>query len=409
MYRYNVDKTVTYTAEDILLFRESPFAAWMERLTLENPEHGVSPDPGSSPPSDREQRQDTIAAILTSGGRDVVLIEWDAAESSRRSQTVSAMRSGAEFIVNGQLALGPLAASSQLLMRTRGYSELGNHLYVPCDVHGVNKPNSTFRLCFLADLLHSLQGVLPPNLVLLRAGQDTVNLNTGDHIYHYRAVKQRFMAAQGQFRKHRMPDPAVSLHFGRWAECANQILRQRAAHDGVGAAQRTPLLGRSQDADADAVQSWSAQPAGQASPSDSLQELDMAVNSSAPLAAMNDATLQGLEFIGSVNAAAIQGANRAGQAGDRRRRALPSVMLGESGAAQASAVAGEPLAHPLDSAGFSVAHRASPLPSSTEGPLPSRLSAQVRAGVDRDDDGPPRRFTPVPFSASLNTRDSFEG
>ncbi|MDP4916706.1 MAG: hypothetical protein NWR12_03195, partial [Haliea sp.] len=207
----------------------------------------------------------------------------------------------------------------------------------------------------------------------------------------------------------RMPDPAVSLHFGRWAECANQILRQRAAHDGVGAAQRTPLLGRSQDADADAVQSWSAQPAGQASPSDSLQELDMAVNSSAPLAAMNDATLQGLEFIGSVNAAAIQGANRAGQAGDRRRRALPSVMLGESGAAQASAVAGEPLAHPLDSAGFSVAHRASPLPSSTEGPLPSRLSAQVRAGVDRDDDGPPRRFTPVPFSASLNTRDSFEG
>jgi hypothetical protein len=54
MYRYNVDNTATYTPDDIVLFRESPFAIWMERLTLENPDHGILPDIYS------EQPQDTI-------------------------------------------------------------------------------------------------------------------------------------------------------------------------------------------------------------------------------------------------------------------------------------------------------------------------------------------------------------
>ena len=51
MYRYSVDSTITYTSEDLVLFKESPFAAWMERLTLENPGHGILPDAGSTPPA----------------------------------------------------------------------------------------------------------------------------------------------------------------------------------------------------------------------------------------------------------------------------------------------------------------------------------------------------------------------
>ena len=33
------------------------------------------------------------------------------------------------------------------------------------------------------------------------------------------------------FRKHRMPNPTESCHFGRWAECASEVLRQRAGRD----------------------------------------------------------------------------------------------------------------------------------------------------------------------------------
>jgi hypothetical protein len=227
MYRYTVDNAITYTSEDFVLYRESPFACWMERLTLENPDHGIPPDVDSSPPQNTMERQDDLADTLRAEGRDVACIDWELAEPQRRTATLQAMRAGRDFIVNGQLALGPLSGSANLLMRTSGYSELGNYLYIPCDTQALTTMHSAFRLCFLADLLHSLQGQLPPQMLIIRSGAELVPLETEDHIYYFRAVKQRFMRAMSDFRKHRMPDPTESSHFGRWSDCANEVLKQR--------------------------------------------------------------------------------------------------------------------------------------------------------------------------------------
>jgi len=227
MYRYSVDNAITYTSEDFVLFRESPFACWMERLTLENPDHGIPSDLGSTPPRSTMERQDDLAETLRAEGKNVAHISWDMDEATRRSATMDAMRSGADYIVDGQLALGPLSGPVNLLVRTSGYSELGDYLYTPCDTQARSRLHSAFRLCFLADLLHSLQGQLPPQMLLIRDGEDVQSLATEDHIYHYRAVKQRFMEAMRNFRKHRMPDPAESSHFGRWSDCAHEVLKQR--------------------------------------------------------------------------------------------------------------------------------------------------------------------------------------
>ncbi|KAA1193921.1 hypothetical protein F0M18_00285 [Pseudohalioglobus sediminis] len=231
MYRYSVDRAVTYTSEDIVLFRESPFACWMERLCLENPDHGIAPDSQTARPTGYVQRQDELAATLRDEGKQVALIDWDAEEQVRRRETLEAMRSGTDYIVNGQLALGPLSGAVNLLMRTTGYSDLGAYLYIPCDTQAKTTLNSAFRLCFAADLLHSLQGQLPPQMLIIRGDADLLPLHTEDHIYCYRAVKQRFMNAMRDFRKHRMPDPAESSHFGRWSDCAHALIKQRALRE----------------------------------------------------------------------------------------------------------------------------------------------------------------------------------
>ena len=228
MYRYSVDNAITYTSEDLVLFKESPFACWMERLTLENPDHGIPPNVDSTAPQNSMEPQDDLADTLRAEGKDVILVDWDMGEPLRRTATLEAMRHGADFIVNGQLALGSLSGSANLLMRTSGYSDLGNFLYVPCNTQRKTNLHAALRLCFLADLLHSLQGQLPPQMLIIRGGSDVVPLQTEDHIYHYRAVKQRFMSIQHSFRKHKMPDPAESSHFGRWSDCANEVLKQRA-------------------------------------------------------------------------------------------------------------------------------------------------------------------------------------
>ncbi len=229
MYRYIVDNAITYTPDDLVLFRESPFAAWMERLTLENPDHGIPPDLDSIGAYPEAPQQHDIVATLRSEGRKVALIESDQEEPDRRIATLEAMRLGADFIVNGQLAFGPLSGAVDLLMRTSGYSELGDFLYIPCETRIGNSLQSPFRLCFAADLLATLQGRLPAQVLIIRNGAEVVPLQTEDHIYYYRAVQQRFFAAMQNFRKHRMPDPAESAHFGRWAECASEVLKQRAS------------------------------------------------------------------------------------------------------------------------------------------------------------------------------------
>ena len=228
MYRYTVNNTITYTPDDLILFRESPFAVWMERLTLENPDHGIPPDLHGTEPPQESCPQDEIVITLRAEGRNVAKIDCALDEASRRTVTLEAMRDGADFIVDGVLGLGALSGNANLLMRTSGFSELGDYLYVPCETQVVNKQHSAFRLSFLADLLYSLQGQLPPQMLIISEDAEVQPLQTGDYIYYYRAVKKRFTRAMEQFRKHRMPDAAESAHFGRWSECASEVLKQRA-------------------------------------------------------------------------------------------------------------------------------------------------------------------------------------
>jgi hypothetical protein len=230
MYRYIVDNAITYTPDDVDLFRESPFATWMERLSLENPDHGIPPDTQFTDSPATLQQAD-IAATLRGEGRNVELIDRALEEPERRSLTLAAMRSGADFIVTGQLAVGALSGCANLLMRTSGYSELGGFLYIPCENEEVASVSSIFQLSCLAELLQNLQGQLPPQMLIIRDGADVVPMQTEDHIHYYRAVQQHFFAAMSEFRKHRMPDPALSSHFGRWSECASEVLKQRALRD----------------------------------------------------------------------------------------------------------------------------------------------------------------------------------
>ena len=120
MYRYSVDNAVTSTPDDFVLYRESPFAIWMERLTLENPDHGIPPDIGSDVPASSAERQDDLAETLREEGRDVALIDWEMDEPRRRTATLEAMRRGADFVVNGQLGLGPLQQSLPAPRRPQG-------------------------------------------------------------------------------------------------------------------------------------------------------------------------------------------------------------------------------------------------------------------------------------------------
>ena len=231
MHRDSVDDAVTYLPDDLILFRESPFAAWMERLTLDNPDHGILPDAGAEPPQPHAESVDDIVATLRAEGRNVAVVDASLTPFERREDTLSAMRSGADFIAGGYLQQDSVGANAGLLMRTSGFSSLGNFLYIPCEARPLDTRNSPFRLCVLAELLLAIQKQLPPQMLVISGSADLKPLQTEDHIYYYRAVLARFLDAMANFRKHKMPDPAESAFFGRWSECASEVLKQRALRD----------------------------------------------------------------------------------------------------------------------------------------------------------------------------------
>ncbi len=269
MRRSTTTGDITYSPQDMLLFRESPFASWMERLTLENPDHGIVPDTlfwatadaavsgdypfdGAAPrraflgdhgakgmpwqefivaagvSADAQACPAHVEALQVSGG-DVVSISAHASEKQRSAATLTALQQGAACITNAQLTVGQLSAPVDLLMRVTGVSDLGSYLYMPCDTQGHLRRQCAFHLACAADLLSSLQGVLPTQMLVLRQGEPVETLRSQDHIVLYREVRKRFMAAQLGFRKHCMPDPVESSHFGRWTRCAQDILKHRAA------------------------------------------------------------------------------------------------------------------------------------------------------------------------------------
>ncbi|MFK8047126.1 MAG: hypothetical protein AB8B81_01705 [Halioglobus sp.] len=268
MYRSNGEEAVSYTAEDLLLYKESPFASWMERLTLENPLHGIAPDELGDPlvhynlPAELTESEQcaisdssvesvkwgdlvqhkTHLAIhstvqpprlrhglggIVDVGDDVYVVK-KIDDVRRHKETWKAMQSGVSIIVNAHLCVGKLSSDVDLLVRTNGVSELGNYLYIPCDSSDYKDPHSALALCCAADLLHSMQGALPPQLLVIRGEFEPICLSTEDHIYHYRAVKKSFMTAQASFRSHAMPKPEDSSSFGRWKSCANEVMKRRS-------------------------------------------------------------------------------------------------------------------------------------------------------------------------------------
>jgi hypothetical protein len=264
MYRDSVDNDINFTLEDVILFEGSPFASWMERLTLEDPQHQYiadtkNPAPlhrddcepivpvqwgslgllgkqappqhsGNSTPGHKQHGTAShggIAKALGKGGKNVKIIGADIDSPLRYKLTLDAMVDGADFIVDGHLATGRFSGQANLLMRTSGDSTFGDYLYTACVTRSESLSHSTFLLCFLSDLLREIQGQLPPKMLHIRNGAHLTSLQTAEQIGHYLSVKQRFMTAHKEFCSTDTPDPAHSSHFGRWSSCAKKILMQR--------------------------------------------------------------------------------------------------------------------------------------------------------------------------------------
>lgn len=238
MYKDDNGKLV-YSASDLMVYMESPFGSWMNRLEKEGLVDSIDKDPVDSMMGLLARKglahEQAYLEYLKADGKDVCEIDDSLERAEQERATIKAMHSGAEVIFQARLVLGDFAGYADFLIKVPGSSKLGDYHYTVWDTKLARKakPYFTVQLCCYAEMLQAIQGCLPEVVAVVLGkttddgGPEIQTLRTRDYYYFFRFLKRRFLADQQAFDHKLMPDPANSASWGSWSGYANTILHER--------------------------------------------------------------------------------------------------------------------------------------------------------------------------------------
>jgi len=221
-----------YSPSDLTLYMASPFASWMSRFAIERPDEAPEKDADEALMSLLQQmgyeHENALEAKLANEGKSLVKISGNT-QSEKFSETVDAMYSGVDVIVQGRLACAPFAGYSDFLIKVPGASKLGDFHYEVWDTKLASTLKSSFviQLCCYAEMLEEVQGVRPEQISVALGNGELSVLRTNDFFHYYLLLKQSFLNVQNSFNSDDMPDPAESKSFGHWSSYAEKLLHER--------------------------------------------------------------------------------------------------------------------------------------------------------------------------------------
>jgi predicted RecB family nuclease len=228
-----VDSEIVYSPTDLTTFVDSPFASWMTRCGLEQPDRLPRADVPDALMTLLAERgithEQTHLAKLHAAGQCVCEIPVKGTPQARAEATLRAMQEGVDIIYQAFLVLPPFAGIADFLVKTPGRSALGEWHYVVWDtkLSTTVKPAYLLQMCCYAEMLEALQLRLPDTLTVALGNGENVTFNTADYFYYYQSIKTVFLGTQSSFDSTRQPDPADSNGFGRWSDHAGQLLIAR--------------------------------------------------------------------------------------------------------------------------------------------------------------------------------------
>ena len=167
---------------------------------------------------------------LKSKGFDVVLIEGEGINDTTVSETINAMRSGKEIIVQAALRQERWTGRADILRRIPIASSLGDWSYEVIDTKLARetKGGSVLQLCLYADLLSQIQGVEPENLYIVSPWTDFEPqiFRYPEFGAYFRRVKQSAEEAANENQGiETYPEPKSHCDICRWQRDCDQRRR----------------------------------------------------------------------------------------------------------------------------------------------------------------------------------------
>ena len=184
---YKTDK-ITYSPSDLVYYSQSQFISWMDRFAIENKAQAPSRDTinpllNALAKKGLVHEQQQMQKFLDQG---LAVIEISGKDNAKKyTDTINAIHQGADVIVQARLQQDNLAGAADFLVKVDTPSQLGNYSYTVWDTKlaTASKPKFLVQLCCYAQMLETIQGVLPKNVCVALGNGEYENFLLQDCIY----------------------------------------------------------------------------------------------------------------------------------------------------------------------------------------------------------------------------------
>lgn len=224
---YIESNQIVFSPSDLTQFMDSPFASWMEHLSITDGELLPEPD-----------KDDELLSVLHEMGNQhelEILASFEAsglrvANLRKRTDayqaTFDAMSNGVDVIYQAHLELLPFRGYADFLIKVDGKSIFGDYCYEIWDTKLSKsvKPYFLVQLCCYVEMLEAMQESRSEYITIVLGSKEQRRLRINDYFYFYQNLKDKFLLAHQHFNPLQCPDPASSKSWGRWSTYAEHLL-----------------------------------------------------------------------------------------------------------------------------------------------------------------------------------------
>lgn len=219
----NYDKII-FSPTDLIRYVASPFASWMDRYYLENPEV-VAPDKETEDQQliarTGDEHEHSVLDEFKASGTDVVeIIKKDFATAY--TQTMVAIKSRTPIIYQAALESDGFAGYADfLILDTSNQYQIWDTKLARSP-----KPYYAVQLCCYSEMFAATTGEeMPKKFGIILGTKNKVEFRTEDFIHYYRQVKINFIAMQDSFTGNMAdcPEPLPGADHGRWTSHAEKF------------------------------------------------------------------------------------------------------------------------------------------------------------------------------------------
>lgn len=218
--------TVIYSPSDLIRYLASPYASWMDRYYLENPD-AVTPDV--------ETEDQKLIARTGDLHEKAVFEELKAAHAGLvqidREDPTAAERTKAALTAKAPVVYQALLSSE----RFSGFADFlildgpGAYQIWDTKLARAPKPYYAIQLCCYSELFASTTGQrMPEKFGIILGSKEQVEFRVEDFYHYYKQIRDRFLAMQDGFSDNLndCPEPTVGADHGRWTSHADKFFSQ---------------------------------------------------------------------------------------------------------------------------------------------------------------------------------------